>query len=747
MLLSIHRARLTGPRASLTSAAAFGLVLLLCPALALALLLCPALAPAASASSDADTTLLPPGDVPPPTVFSRLEEAGEAEDIPGVDHIIVYDETVNRVKPSGVTYGENYLVTKILTAGGCRDRSVLRWHYEPWSSFVEVREVNVIRDGESIPVDVSNVHDLPAPQSAIYWNSRIKTLQLPRLEVNDGIEVRLFRKGYSYALLDDGAPAGAAPGGGGTSEPGTAGEGAEESGGSAAPPDAPDAPDTNDETNDEPNDEKYIPPMPGEYFDIVLFQGSVPIVERRYELVMPPEKRLHSEVYNGPLYSSTTYDEEATTYAWWAFDVPAITPEPRQPDASDRVAKVVVATVESWEKKSRWFFDANRNQFDVTPEIQAKVDEVLRDAGVANGTEEEKAEVLVHWVAQNIRYSGQTMGEGEGFTLHPGAMILEQRSGVCKDIAGMLITMMRAADMDSYAAMTMAGSRIEEVPADQFNHCVCALRKDDGGFEMYDPTWVPYQNDIWSKYETEQQYLVGTPEGEPLATIPYSPPEESLVRIRHDGRILEDGTLEGTFRLDGSCAMDSRLRGMVSMSRREDIIDDIAYYWSELGSGIEILELDHIGVDDFSEDAWIEIEYRVPGYALVLDDGLEFKSPLMTIATENGWICRSCVYDWGEERESDVFLWFTQLIDAEETIRVPSGYAFEEVDAPDEIDETYALFRGGAETDGRRLMVSERFEARRRMIPPEGYEGFKAAVDEMMEWATTVYRAEKGGAS
>ena len=61
------------------------------------------------------------------------------------------------------------------------------------------------------------------------------------------------------------------------------------------------------------------------------------------------------------------------------------------------------------------------------------------DAGATKATDDRKAEVLVHWVAQNIRYSGQTMGEGEGFTLHPANMIFEQRSGVCKDIAGMLI--------------------------------------------------------------------------------------------------------------------------------------------------------------------------------------------------------------------------------------------------------------------------------------------------------------------
>ncbi len=655
---------------------------------------------------------LPPGDAPPPTVFSRLEDARVADDYDGADEVIVYDYSVNRVKDSGVTYVDTYLLRKVLTPSGCRNRSVLNWRYEPWSSHVEVREVNVVRGDERIPVDVAGVHDLPAPQSAIYWNARVKTLQLPRLEVNDGIEVRTFRKGYSYALLDEEA---GTPAGGGEAEDVT------------------------------PDDDKYIPPMAGEYFDIVLFQASVPIVERKYVLALPADKRLHSEVFNGPLFSSTTYGPDTTKYTWWALDVPPRPSEPRAAAASDVVPKVVVATVESWEAKSRWFFDANRNQFDVTPEIRAKVEEIFEDAGLTNASEERKAEELVHWVAQNIRYSGQTMGEGEGFTLHSGEMIFEQRSGVCKDIAGMLVTMMRAADMDSYAAMTMAGSRIEETPADQFNHCVCALKKADGSFEMYDPTWVPYNNDIWSKYETEQQYLIGSPEGNGLATIQYSPPEGSPLKVTHDARLAADGTLVGQFRLEGGGALDTRLRNMVSYARIADVPEDIAETLSVLGDRVEVVALDHIKPDDFSSDAWIEVSYRVPEYAFAADDGLEFRSPMMTLTLNDGWLCRACIYDWADEREEDLFLWFTQLIEGSETLRLPSGYELAEAPENDEVDEIYAYFKGKGEVDGSRLEVTQRFEVRRRQIPPEDYEGFKRAVDEAKDFGDFVYRVEKGG--
>ena len=52
----------------------------------------------------------------------------------------------------------------------------------------------------------------------------------------------------------------------------------------------------------------------------------------------------------------------------------------------------------------------DRDVFGWTPEIKEKVDEITKEYS----TEEEKIAALLHWVGQNIRYSGLNMGEGEG---------------------------------------------------------------------------------------------------------------------------------------------------------------------------------------------------------------------------------------------------------------------------------------------------------------------------------------------
>jgi hypothetical protein len=650
--------------------------------------------PAAPAREEADPGL-PPGDVPPPTAITRLADAGEADDHPGFGHVVVHDRTVNRVDERGVSSAETYLLYKVLDAEGGRELSALRWGYEPQSSSVEVREVNVIRDGERIPVDVGSVLDLPAPQAAIYWSDRVKLLQLPRLRVGDGVEVRTLRKGFSYALLDQGE-----------------------------------------------DDDRFIPPMPGEYFDIVLFQSGVPVLEKRYEVHVPPAKRLHSRVYNGALYSGTSYGAEGNVYAWWGLDLPAEPDEPLQPGHSDTVTKVVMATVESWEAKSRWFFEINDGQFDSSPGIDAKVRQILEDAGVAGATDDEKAEALVHWVAQNIRYSGQTMGKGEGFTLHPGTMIFEQRSGVCKDIAGMLVTMMRAAKIPAYPAMTMAGSRIEEVPADQFNHCVVARRAGDDWI-MYDPTWVPYNNDIWSKLETEQHYLIGSPEGETLSRIPYSPPAASPLRLSHDARLLPDGTLEGTMRFEGRGAMDGRLRRLVVRTPRRRLEDRFAALLAPMCPGVEQVAVGHRVADDFSGDMWIEVRYRAPAFAVPIGEGLELTSPAMTVLIHDDLLFRAGEATWEDERTTDVFLYYTQQVDAEETIRLPRGFVATLVPASEEVDRTYAFFKGTGQAQDDRLLIRSRAEVRRRQIPPDGYEGFVAAMREARAWSEALFRVER----
>ena len=52
---------------------------------------------------------------------------------------------------------------------------------------------------ETVPL--SAVRDYPAPARAIYWGAREIVIPAGRLEPGDGVWVKTYQKGFTYALL------------------------------------------------------------------------------------------------------------------------------------------------------------------------------------------------------------------------------------------------------------------------------------------------------------------------------------------------------------------------------------------------------------------------------------------------------------------------------------------------------------------------------------------------------------------
>ena len=99
----------------------------------------------------------PPGDGPAPDVFSRVASAGVAADHEGADYLIVYDHSINDMKPSGVTYVElpNATVWQAIDLGN--SSGVLVVHNE-WGN-AKVKDLNNgTFKGLIIADDIEKIH-------------------------------------------------------------------------------------------------------------------------------------------------------------------------------------------------------------------------------------------------------------------------------------------------------------------------------------------------------------------------------------------------------------------------------------------------------------------------------------------------------------------------------------------------------------------------------------------------------------
>lgn len=616
-----------------------------------------------------------------PQIRELIKNAGGPEDYPGKHQVTVFDSTNVDVQESGLSYVNIHMLRKVLDENGAKSNAVIRFGYDPLSAWVEIRGVTIYRNsGEVEKLDTANVLDYPAPARAIYWGAREKMIEVGRLEPGDAVEVFLFRKGFTYALLADGNG----------------------------------------------DDDKYIPPMKGHFYDIVHFWSSEPVIEKVYRVEIPTDKLLQFKVYNGEVRSSAELVNGKWVYTFTKENFTQPDREPNMVASSDEFPKLLLSTSPDWEAKSLWFYKVNEDfgSFESSPDIDKKVNEILANAK----NEQDSVSLLTHWVADNIRYSGISMGEGEGYTLHKGEMTFTDRCGVCKDKAGMLITMLRAAGFESYPAMTMAGSRIDRIPADQFNHSVTVVKHRNGKYELLDPTWVPFVRELWSSLEQQQNYLMGVPEGADLMITPVSPPKNHYFYLKGNSKINKDGSLEGEFTVDAEGQEDASLRRMFTSNYRSNWSSAIEKELMSVYPRIEVISADYGNpVDYLSGPLHISVKYRIPDYATVTDNEI-----ILVPFTVSGVFKRAMSHLYIntslEERKYRFRDRCTRLVELKETVELP--YSVNAGFIPDTPMSSGdgASFKGGYQIEGNKVIVSETLKFKKRIYDPGDWNSFREAV-------------------
>ena len=468
--------------------------------------------------------------------------------------------------------------------------------------------------------------------------------------------------------------------------------------------------------------------MRGQFYDIVPFWCQDPTVRKVYMVSFPMEKDVQFQFYQGECESSMRFADGRKVFKFAVGGVMPFSKESGMVDLFDAAPKLMMSTTPDWKDKSLWFNKVNEDygSFDAYAPAQKKVNELVK----GKKTDMEKIAVLTHWVADNIRYAGISMGEGEGYTLHNTEMNYTDRCGVCKDIAGTLISFLRMAGFEAYPAMTMAGSRVESIPADHFNHCVAVVKLSDGTYMPLDPTWVPFCRELWSSAEQQQNYLPGVPEGSGLCVTPLSAPKNHYLRIDADNSIDTDGTLKGTFTVSAEGQSDLRVRRVFTTGFRSEWHNAMERELLNVSPKARLISVDY-GPDPKDYQAApikITFKYEIPQYALVGDSVMIFRPMVM-----NGLYNTVRTYfrlDTSVEKRKYGFKdACSRLVELDEVIRIPDGYTMVTASKSDEMQGSGADFIGSLTQDGRQITLRNVLALKKRVYEPSDWESFRDAVN------------------
>ena len=565
----------------------------------------------------------------PPDSIKKIEQAGGLTEFPDANTILIELKTTYEYQPNGHYVSTIYGLRKILTEQGKKNFSERKFPYYRKYDKIIVKEARVIKpDGTTLDVPKENITDITlsilAAMNIYEPDQRQKVITFPNLEVGDAIE---------YFVVDS----------------------------------------------------CFHAPMDNAFDCFYLFQGFDPIIHDEIVITGPKSMPLKYKSYNDPhgkIRFSDREEGDQKIYKWWVDSQARIVAEPAMAHLFNIAPVMWASTIPSWRDVSRWGYELNEQYIDMNDALRTETLSLIKDCK----TQEEKVKALYHFVAQNVRYMGIGLGKKTGYDPKPATETYRNRYGVCRDVAVLLVAMLREIDIPAHVVYTAAGYEMyPDIPNLIWSHGIVAIPNENDGYTYVDPT-VENGMDLLMSIEATQETLVLTAEGDNLERTPYSPPEDNRGCFEAITELKEDGSVTSHIQLTSNGIYDLVLRQIVKAmpaAQLKNIFQNIVF---SAYPGAQVTEVKTGDPEDLYHPLTLDISFESADFALQAGKYLLVKMPLSTGIFDllGSQFLRAASLP---ERKYPFNLQTTLGCLNEETLVVPEGYRIKAV--PDEVDVAY----------------------------------------------------------
>lgn len=241
----------------------------------------------------------------------------------------------------------------------------------------------------------------------------------------------------------------------------------------------------------------------------------------------------------------------------------------------DRYDRVQVSTFPDWQTLSRTYAAIALPKIEVTPEIQAKADEITAGAS----SKREEVERLYNWVTTQVRYVALFLGTG-GIEPHPSGQVLANRYGDCKDHAVLFGALLKARGIASDPVVINGsfGYKLPAVPTlNGFDHMITYVPSLDLYLDTTSGT-VRFGQLPMGDYG--KPILAVTAKGAKPAVTPLPPLDNAVTTLNTEATLAPDGTMTGHSVLEASGMFADLLRRSGSAILSAGLERAATSYWS-----------------------------------------------------------------------------------------------------------------------------------------------------------------------
>jgi len=228
----------------------------------------------------------------------------------------------------------------------------------------------------------------------------------------------------------------------------------------------------------------------------IYLQYSQPIAHQYTSLLAAPARKLKQMAFNHAPRAVISNSNGYTKYEWETFDVPAVNPTNLEPSWYDAYSHVQVSDFDSWGDVVNWALEVNPIPGTPKGQLATLVEKLKASSGDSKATYFRNA---ASFVQDDIRYMGIETGEYSHRANTPDK-ILAQRYGDCKDKSQLLVSLLRANNIEAYTVLintTLKSKLLDYMTSpgsNLFDHAV-VVATIEGKQCWVDPT-ITYQGGI-----------------------------------------------------------------------------------------------------------------------------------------------------------------------------------------------------------------------------------------------------------
>lgn len=222
----------------------------------------------------------------------------------------------------------------------------------------------------------------------------------------------------------------------------------------------------------------------GEYFDLSSLSFSAPIHRARVEVLVPEGRYIGYRYHNLEDKLVKSARDGFDTYLWDYADLPKEPYEDAMLDGQDGNRMIYISTMRDWSRVADWYIKKTYRRCEAPYDVREALDSVV----TAGMTDAQKVEAVYNYVTRRINYSYVPFFQSAYTPKFPDRT-LSAGIGDCKDVATLMITMLRTLGIESYYTLVKTNffNHQQYLPCHWFDHVIVAA-KVNGEMKFMDLT-------------------------------------------------------------------------------------------------------------------------------------------------------------------------------------------------------------------------------------------------------------------